>query len=111
MTLAIDSMHITLYRSPSITKSTIVEFKRPIQAREINILISTLITNTYTNKVVCSCSYHRVDRILFPTKTRTMTTTTYTFPHTVLTPLVGKPTLATLTLLKLELYANARYVH
>jgi hypothetical protein len=38
-----------------------------------------------------------------------MTTTTYTFPHTVLTPIVGKPTLATLTLLKLELYANAMF--
>ena len=38
-----------------------------------------------------------------------MTTTTYTFPHTTLTPIVGKPTLATLTLLKLELYANAMF--
>jgi hypothetical protein len=38
-----------------------------------------------------------------------MTTTTYTFPHTALTPIVGKPTLATLTLLKLELYTNAMF--
>jgi hypothetical protein len=37
------------------------------------------------------------------------TTPTYTFPHTTLTPIVGKPTLATLTLLKLELYANAMF--
>ena len=38
-----------------------------------------------------------------------MTAPTYTFPHTVLTPITDKPTLATLTLLKLELYANAMF--
>jgi hypothetical protein len=42
-------------------------------------------------------------------KPRTMTAPTYTFPHTVLTPITDKPTLATLTLLKLELYANAMF--
>ncbi|MBV5280409.1 MAG: hypothetical protein J0651_03965, partial [Actinobacteria bacterium] len=38
-----------------------------------------------------------------------MTTTTnkFDFPHPTLTPIVGKPTPATLTLLKSELYANA----
>lgn len=35
------------------------------------------------------------------------TTTQFGFPHSTLTPIVGKPTLATLTLLKSELYANA----
>ncbi len=36
-----------------------------------------------------------------------MTTTKFDFPHPTLTPIVGKPSLATLTLLKSELYANA----
>lgn len=36
-----------------------------------------------------------------------MTTTKFDFPHPTLTPIVGKPSLATLTRLKSELYTNA----
>jgi hypothetical protein len=35
----------------------------------------------------------------------------FTFPHTALTPIVGKPTNPSLQLLQKELYANARAVH
>jgi hypothetical protein len=39
------------------------------------------------------------------------TTPSFPFPHTKLTPIVGKPTSATIKLLTRELYANARSVH
>ncbi len=38
-----------------------------------------------------------------------MTTKTYAFRQAILTPIVGKPTLATITLLKRELYDNAMF--
>jgi hypothetical protein len=37
--------------------------------------------------------------------------TTYPFPHPTLTPVEGKPTAATLLLLRKEMYANARTIH
>jgi hypothetical protein len=35
----------------------------------------------------------------------------YTFPHPVLTPIIGKPTTATTKLLQCEIFANARAIH
>lgn len=55
---------------------------------------------------MCFRYCHRVVHF-FLQKQRTLTTIMFAFPHPALTPIVGRPTHATLALLKLELYANA----
>jgi hypothetical protein len=50
--------------------------------------------------------------LAYPALAPTMsTTTTFPFPHPVLTAIVGKPTARTIKQLRKEIYANARSVH
>jgi hypothetical protein len=50
--------------------------------------------------------------LAYPALASTMSmTTTFPFPHPVLTAIVGKPTAQTIKQLRKEIYANARSVH